>query len=58
VKYHNGDPIVIQNEKENKNPLKSFSPKTQDMSIGMIIVNPNIERSAPMVLKRGLNLIS
>ena len=50
--------MEIQIKSEYKNPLKSDSPNTQDMDKGIIIVNPNIERSAPIVLKRGLSLIS
>ena len=50
--------MVIQIKSEDKNPLKSDSPNTQDMDKGIIIVNPNIERSAPIVLNRGLSLIS
>ena len=49
------DALNNKNIEEYKNPFKSYSPYTHDITNGIIIVKPKMVRRA--ILKRGLSLM-
>ena len=57
VDNHKGKPKQIHKSEDMINPLISDSPYPSEIKIGTTIVVPNIARRAPIIFRRGLNLM-